>query len=119
MRVKIKHCCLTLRLWDLTFLSSSTLKILTETINYPFRHWQNLGVNFNFNIFTQTEVKISYLKTTKQSLLSSVLIKQNLPSIFNFIRASNTLAASLSSGQCTHQAEILLHSLGLNGPWAS
>lgn len=57
-------------------LSSSTWKILIATVNYPFHHWQNLGLNFNFNVFAQTEVKISYLKTTKQSLLSSVLIKQ-------------------------------------------
>lgn len=40
-------------------------------------------------MFSQTEVKIDYLQTTKQSLLSSVLIKQKSYQYFQFTRASN------------------------------
>lgn len=53
----------------------------------------------------RTGVKVSYRKTTKQSLLSSVLTGQRAHQ-HSVLPASSTLATSLSSGQYTARAEI-------------
>lgn len=72
-------------------------------------------------MFSQTEVKIDYLQTTKQSLLSRVLIKQKSYQYFQFTRASNmeyeyTGHFILLWGPIYNQAEMLLHPSGAQQP---
>ena len=68
------------------------------------------------------EVKIDYLKTTKQSLLSSVLIKQKSYQYFQFTRASNMeheyTGHFILFGPIYNHAEMLLHSSGAQQPMA-
>lgn len=68
------------------------------------------------------EVKIDYLKTTEQSLLSSILIKQKSYQYFQFTRASNMeheyTGHFILLGPIYNHAEMLLHSSGAQQPTA-